>query len=229
MLVRTMMMQPHDKGERNHEVHSAQYYLPITDEEKESFEDCFGLRLMNCYGSTESICWVITDLPYGERRWPSIGRAGLGYEVKVVDEGMCSVPPGTTGEIMVRGVPGITLMKGYYGEPDVTVATIDAEGWMRTGDTGYCDEQGWFFFVDRKSNLIKRSGENVSALEVENVLTEYPTISEAAVIGIPDPVRDQAIKAFLIPKVGCEVDVEDVIAYCKKNVCPASRCLQSLN
>lgn len=218
MLVRTMMLQPKDEGEREHEVRSVQYYLAISNDEKDAFERRFGLRLMNCYGSTESVCWVLTDLPYGERRWPSIGRAGLGYEVEVVDDEGRPVRPGEAGEIVVRGIPGITLMKGYYGEPGVTAATIDAQGWMHTGDKGYRDEAGWFFFVDRKSNMIKRSGENISASEVEGVLAEHPAIAEAAVIGVPDPVRDQAVKAFLIPEEGCEVDVAEVTEYCKRRL-----------
>ncbi len=215
MLARTMMLQPEAEGERDHQVRSVQYYLAITEEEKDAFEERFGLRLMNCYGSTESVCWVLTDLPYGERRWPSIGRAGLGYEVEIVDEDGRPVSAGEVGEIVVRGVPGVTLMKGYYREPAITERTIDAAGWMRTGDKGYRDDQGWFYFVDRKSNMIKRSGENISASEVEGVLMEHPAISEAAVIGVPDPVRDQAVKAFLIPEEGCSVDVDEVVEYCR--------------
>lgn len=215
MLARTMMLQPIDEGERDHCVRSVQYYLAITEEEKAVFEKRFGLRLMNCYGSTESICWILTDLPFGERRWPSIGRAGLGYEVEVIDDDGRVASAGETGEIVVRGIPGISLMKGYYGEPGVTAATIDADGWMHTGDKGYRDEDGWFYFVDRKSNMIKRSGENISASEVEGVLMEHPSIAEAAVIGVPDPVRDQAVKAFLIPEEGCVVDAEEVASYCR--------------
>lgn len=215
MLVRTMMLQPSFEGERDHCVHSVQYYLAITDDEKDAFESRFELRLMNCYGSTESVCWVLTDLPYGERCWPSIGRVGLGYEVEIVDEDGHPIPAGEMGEIVVRGIPGISLMKGYFDEPGITAATIDEDGWMHTGDKGYRDNQGWFFFVDRKSNMIKRSGENISASEVEGVLMEHPSIAEAAVIGVPDPVRDQAVKAFLIPEDGCKVDSEEIVAYCK--------------
>lgn len=215
MLARTMMAQPVDEGERDHRVRSVQYYLAITDEEKDAFEQRFGVRLMNCYGSTESVCWVLTDLPYGERRWPSVGRAGLGYEVEIVDDEGHAVEPGCVGEIVVRGIAGVSLMKGYYDEPAITARTVDREGWMHTGDKGYRDEEGWFFFVDRKSNMIKRSGENISASEVEGVLEGCPGVSEAAVIGVPDPVRDQAVKAFLIPEKGRSVDVGEVTRYCK--------------
>lgn len=215
MFARTMLLQPVEEGERDHEVRSIQYYLAITDEEKGAFEQRFGVRLMNCYGSTESVCWVLTDLAHGERRWPSVGRAGLGYEVEIIDDEGHFVEAGHVGEIVVRGIVGVSLMKGYFGEPAITARTVDSDGWMRTGDKGYRDEEGWFFFVDRKSNMIKRSGENISASEVEDVLMCHPAISEAAVIGVPDPVRDQAVKAFLIPEEGCTVDVEEVTRYCK--------------
>lgn len=218
MLVRTMMLQPHDEGELDHHVHSAQYYLAITEEEKDAFEKRFGIRLMNCYGSTESVCWVLTDLPYGERRWPSIGRAGLGYEVEIVDDAGAPVVPGEVGEIVVRGIPGVSIMKGYYEEPGITAKTISEDGWLSSGDKGYRDAQGWFYFVDRKSNMIKRSGENISASEVENVLMEHPSVAEAAVIGVPDPVRDQAVKAFLIPEPGCSVDTDEVTAFCRSRL-----------
>lgn len=218
MLARTMMLQPVDEGECDHQVRSVQYYLPITDEEKEAFEERFGLRLMNCYGSTESICWVLTDLPYGQRNWPSIGRVGLGYDVKIVDDDGVEVAPGVLGEIVVHGTPSVSLMKGYYGEPEITAATIDADGWMKTGDKGYQDENGWFFFVDRKSNMIKRSGENISSSEVEEVLLRHPAVAEVAVIGVPDPIRDQAVKAFVVCEEGEKVTGEEIISFCYRRL-----------
>lgn len=97
------MMQPVDAAEHEHRVRSVQYYLPIGDEEKEAFERRFSVRLQNCYGATESICWALTDLPCGPRRWPSVGRAGLGYEVEILDEAGHPAAPGTVGEIAVKG------------------------------------------------------------------------------------------------------------------------------
>ncbi|MDO4442591.1 MAG: crotonobetaine/carnitine-CoA ligase [Slackia sp.] len=214
MMARTMMMQPVDPEERNHRVHSVQYYLAIGDDEKEAFEKRFDVRLQNCYGATESVCWVLTDLPYGRRAWPSVGRAGLGYEVDIVDGAGNSAPAGELGEIVVRGVPGETLMKGYYRDPDATAKAMTVDGRYRTGDKGYRDEDGWFYFVDRKSNMIKRAGENISASEVEGVLLDHPAIAEAAVIGVDDPVRDQAVKAFVVFDDGAVATAADITAYC---------------
>lgn len=213
MMARTMMMQPRDPAERDHRVRSAQYYLAISDEEHDAFEERFGVRLQNCYGSTESVCWVLTDLPFGERRWPSVGRPGLGYEVEIREEGR-TLPAGEVGEIVVRGERGVALMKGYYADAEATARAVDADGWYLTGDKGYRDEDGWFYFVDRKSNMIKRAGENISASEVEDVLAGHPAVAEAAVIGVPDPVRDQAVKAFVMLEHGMEATVEELAEHC---------------
>ena len=80
------------------------------------------------------------------------------------------------------------------------------------------DESGWFYFVDRKSNMIKRAGENISASEVENVLREIPQVAEAAVIGVPDPIRDQAVKAFIQLEEGCQITSDQVVAFCESRL-----------
>lgn len=82
-------------------------------------------------------------------------------------------------------------MKGYYDDPEATARTVNGEGWYLSGDKGYRDEEGWFYFVDRKCNMIKRGGENVSATEVEDALLMHPAVAECAVIGVDDPVRDR--------------------------------------
>lgn len=109
-----------------------------------------------------------------------MGRAGLGYEVEILDEAGHPAAPGTVGEIAVKGIPGISLMKGYYDDPEATARTVSEEGWYLSGDKGYRDEEGWFYFVDRKCNMIKRGGENVSATEVEEVLSAHPAVAECA-------------------------------------------------
>ncbi|MEI3230949.1 MAG: hypothetical protein V8S24_06680 [Gordonibacter pamelaeae] len=80
------------------------------------------------------------------------------------------------------------------------------------------DEDGWFFFVDRKVNMIKRAGENISTTELENVLVDHPLVAEAAVIGVPDPIRDQAVKAFVLPAAGARITEEEVLAYCEEHM-----------
>ena len=218
MMLRTLMLQPVDPDEKDHCLRDMLYFLPVSAREKEAFEERYGVRIMNTYGSTESVGWVLTDPPTGERNWPSIGRVGLGYEAKIVDEEGNELPAGEVGEICVKGVPGRSIMLGYLGNEAATAEALSSDGWLRMGDKGYYDENGWFFFFDRKSNMIKRSGENISTTEIEGILEEHPSIKEAAVIGVPDPIRDQAVKAFVLPEDGATIDADEVIAYCEGNM-----------
>ncbi|KEF37835.1 acyl-CoA synthetase (AMP-forming)/AMP-acid ligase II [Schinkia azotoformans MEV2011] len=215
MMIRTMMMQPQQKWEKNHCLREVFFYLALTEKEKNEFEERFNVRLFNSYGLSESLVGVIGDSPCGERHWPSIGKPGLTYEAKIIDEEGNELPPNTIGEIYIKGVPGRTLMKEYHNDPEATRKTLSPDGWMHTGDKGYVDESGWFYFVDRKVNMIKRSGENISTTEIENVLMTHPKIEEAAVIGVPDPIRDQAVKAFIIVKDGEVLNQEEILEYCK--------------
>lgn len=215
MMVRTMMIQPQQTWERDHSIREVFFYLALTKEEKKQFEERFKVRLFNSYGLSESLVGIIGDPPNGKRNWPSIGKPGLSYEAKIIDENGNEVPPNTIGEIYIKGMPGKTIMKEYYNDPEATTKTLSADGWLHTGDKGYMDESGWFYFVDRKVNMIKRSGENISTTEIENILMCHPKIEEAAVIGVPDPIRDQAVKAFIVFKDGEELTCEEILDYCK--------------
>lgn len=173
---------------------------------------------MNTYGSTESIGWALTDPPVGQRKWPSVGRAGLGYEVRIADDNDCEVPFGDIGEIQIKGVRGRSVMLEYFNNPSATLSTFTCDGWLKTGDQGYQDESGWFYFIDRKRNMIKRAGENISTTEIEEILEGHPYIAEAAVIGVDDPIRDQAIKAFVLPLDSSKVTVSEIKSFCESKM-----------
>ncbi|NLH69642.1 MAG: AMP-binding protein [Brooklawnia sp.] len=218
MIVRTLLAQPIDPDEQDHQVREMHYFLPITDEEKAAFEDRFNVSILNNYGSTESLVGCLTDLPFGPRRWPSIGRVGLGYEARIVDVAGRELPIGEVGEIAIKGAAGRTLMAGYWCDPEATAKALDNEGWLHTSDYGRMDQDGWFYFVDRKIDLIKRAGENVSSIEVEDVLQHFPGVREAAVVGVPDSVRDEQVKAFILPDDGVEIDVAELLAHCSNHL-----------
>lgn len=218
MMLRTLLLQPADPEEKNHCVREVLYFIPITDAEKEEFEQRFNMRIMNTYGSTESIGWAITDPPVGARNWPSVGRAGLGYKARICDMEDNELPPGEVGEIQIKGERGRSVMLEYYNNPEATDNTFSADGWLKTGDQGYQDDNGWFYFVDRKVNMVKRSGENISTTELEEILEQHPAIAEAAVIGVPDPIRDQAIKAFVRFAPGESMTLAEVEQYCKDHM-----------
>jgi len=218
MMLRTLLLQPVDPEEKNHCVREVLYFIPITDAEKEEFEQRFNMRIMNTYGSTESIGWAITDPPVGARNWPSVGRAGLGYKARICDMEDNELPPGEVGEIQIKGERGRSVMLEYYNNPEATDNTFSADGWLKTGDQGYQDDNGWFYFVDRNVNMVKRSGENISTTELEEILEQHPAIAEAAVIGVPDPIRDQAIKAFVRFAPGESMTLAEVEQYCKDHM-----------
>lgn len=218
MMLRTLLLEPVDPEEKNHCVREVLYFIPITDAEKEEFEQRFNMRIMNTYGSTESIGWAITDPPVGARNWPSVGRAGLGYKARICDMEDNELPPGEVGEIQIKGERGRSVMLEYYNNPEATENTFSVDGWLKTGDQGYQDDNGWFYFVDRKVNMVKRSGENISTTELEEILEQHPAIAEAAVIGVPDPIRDQAIKAFVRFAPGESMTLAEVEQYCKDHM-----------
>lgn len=214
MMVRTQLCRPVEPGERDHCVREVLYYLPITDAEKEEYTERFGVRLLNSYGTSECLVGALTDPPAGERRWPSIGRVGPGYRARIADAAGRELPAGETGEIQLLGEPGVSLMAGYLDDPAATAALYDADGWMHTGDLGHRDADGWFYFADRRSRVIKRGAENIAPARVEAVLAEHPAVAEAVVLGVPDPVYDEAVKAVVVPRPGHALTVDGLTAHC---------------
>ena len=211
---RTMMLQPVQPWERDHSLKQIYFSMGLSDEEKERFETRFRVKLLNSYGMTETVSGVTCAPLFGDKRWPSVGRAALSYEIKIIDCQGEEVPPGELGEICVHGVPGRSIVSGYYRDPEATAQLLDADGWLHSGDRGYLDADGYLYFVDRWGNMIKRSGENVSSLEVECVLTSPPQIADAAVVGVPDPIRDEAVKAIVQPVAGEILTAQEVMDYC---------------
>ncbi|OED45115.1 crotonobetaine/carnitine-CoA ligase [Endozoicomonas sp. (ex Bugula neritina AB1)] len=218
LMIRTLMLQPQKAWEKNHCLREVMFYLNLSEKEKTQFTERFGVRLLTSYGMTETIVGNLGDTPGYERRWPSIGRPGFGYEIMIADQDGNEVPPLTTGEIVIKGVPGKTVFKEYYNNPEATAETLDSNGWLHTGDSAYMDEDGYFYFVDRSINLIKRSGENISGSEIENILVCHSKIAEAAVVGIPDDMYDEVVKAFVILQEGESVGVEEILEYCSTHM-----------
>ncbi|MGH3240709.1 MAG: AMP-binding protein [Spirillospora sp.] len=215
MQVRTMLARPPSPDDAAHRVHRAIYAINVTDQEKDAFERRFGVELINGYGLSEGGTVVTMSPVFGDRRWPSIGLPNFDRRIRIVDDAGRDVPAGEVGEILVSGVPGRTLMKGYFKDPEATAATV-RDGWLHTGDHGYLDEQGYVYFFDRKKDVIKRAGENVSASEVEFALLAHPAIAEAAVVAAPDPVRDEEVVAFVVPTPGGPApDREEITAHCR--------------
>jgi acyl-CoA synthetase (AMP-forming)/AMP-acid ligase II len=152
----------------------------------------------------------------------SAGRASLATEVCVVDPQGVEVPRGTVGEVAVRGA---TVMLGYWNKPDLTREAL-RDGWMRTGDGGYMDEEGYLYIVDRLKDMIVSGGENVYSAEVENALAQHPAVATSAVIGIPSDQWGEAVHAVVVLKAGAEQRPEELLAHCRSLIagykCPRS-------
>jgi long-chain acyl-CoA synthetase len=155
-------------------------------------------------------------------RLRSCGQAVASVDVAIVDEQGAEVPRGNVGEVVVRGP---TVMKGYWQQPEATVAAL-RDGWMHSGDAGVMDEEGFVFIVDRLKDMIVTGGENVYSAEVENIVSLLPDIAEVAVIGIPNDTWGEAVHAVVVARPSAEVLPEDVLAFCRERLasfkCPRS-------
>ena len=213
--VRMIMATPERPDDADTPLRCVPYGLNVPPAMWTGFESRFGAPLCNIYGLTEAVAVATCAPVHGDRRIPSVGRPGRGRAVGIFDDDGKELPPGAEGEIRIRGERGVSLMVGYHNRPEETAAAFDSD-WLRTGDLGRLDEDGYLYFVDRAKDVIKRSGENVSASEVERVLSECPGVAEAAVVGRPDPVRDEAVVAFVVLSPGPSgPDVAALDAHCR--------------
>ncbi len=212
--MRMILAQPRRPELRRNPLRLIIFAQNVTEAQLAEWDERFGASLMQIYGMTETVGLpTMNPLDY-TRKNMSIGAVALGYECRVVDEQGQDVPPGVDGQLLVRGEPGWTLMKGYYKNQEATADTI-RYGWLWTGDVVRMDEEGYFYFVDRAKDMIKRGGENVAAGEVEAVVKQHPAVFDCVVIGIPDPIRDEAIKAFVILKEGKHASAEEIVGWCR--------------
>ncbi|HWW68141.1 MAG TPA: long-chain fatty acid--CoA ligase [Solirubrobacterales bacterium] len=178
------------------------------------FEDAFGAIVLEGYGLSETSPVACSNHPDMERKPGSIGTPIEGVQMQVVDEDDNPVPQGEVGEIAIRGH---NIMKGYWQRPDATAEAMRG-GWFHSGDMARVDEDGYFYIVDRKKDLIIRGGYNVYPREVEEVLYEHPKIREAAVVGVPHDEWGEEIGAAVVLHDGEELAPEEISAYVKERI-----------
>ena len=198
------------------------YAQNIAADQYATVAEWFGCRPRQLYGMTETIPAVLTD-DAADPHHASMGRVTPGCEVDVQDAAGAPVEPGTVGEVVVGGEPGITLFAGYLDAPDITVASF-RDGWFLTGDRAVRDETGRHFFDGRRSDVLKVSGENVSIVEVESALAEHPAVLEAAVVGRPDEVRDEVPVAFVVASdASAPPSLDELNDWCDQRLAKAKR------
>ncbi len=204
---------------------------PISEDVLVKCMAAFGCGFCQVYGMTETT-GAITALPFddhdpdGPRRGllRSAGKPHEGVELRVVDPDTGKdADVGEVGEVWTRSPYN---MAGYWGKQDETARTIDADGWLRTGDAGYFDDDGYIYLHDRIKDMVVSGGENIYPAEVENVLLSHPAVVDAAVIGVPDDKWGETVKAIVVLAPGADLDEDDVIAHCRRSLahykCPTS-------
>jgi long-chain acyl-CoA synthetase len=195
--------------------------LPLLEEAMRKMPD---IQFRQGYGMTETSP-LLTVLEHQDHFGPAVTSAGkpiLGVEVRVVDDLDHDVPAGESGEIIARGA---NVMKGYWNRTDVTAEVLRG-GWMHTGDIGRFDQDGFLYILDRKKDMIKPGSENVYTPEVESMLLSHPAVLEAAVIGVPDAIWGEAIRAIVVRRTGMELTEAELMEWCRQRTthfkCPTS-------
>ncbi|MBY0124020.1 long-chain-fatty-acid--CoA ligase [Bacillus sp. S/N-304-OC-R1] len=186
--------------------------LPVEVQQK--FEEVTGGKLVEGYGLTESSPVTHANFLWDRPRvkgsigvpWPDTDASILSLETGEF------LPPGEVGEIVVKGPQ---VMKGYWNRPEETAETLK-DGWLLTGDLGYMNEQGYFFVVDRKKDMIIAGGYNIYPREIEEVLYEHPAVQEVVAAGVPDPYRGETVKAYIVLKEGATVNKEELNEFARK-------------
>jgi long-chain acyl-CoA synthetase len=186
---------------------------PVPAEVMKRFEETFDCLVIEGYGLSESTCRSTFNPPDKRRRPGSCGMP-IGNEMKVVDDLDKEVPHGELGEIVLRGE---NILKGYYRNPEAT-ATAFRNGWFHTGDVGYRDAEGFFYIVDRKSDMIIRGGENIYPREIDEVVYQHPAVAAAATIGVPDQLYGEEVAAFVVLKEGREATESEIIDFCRERL-----------
>lgn len=183
---------------------------PVPAEVLRRFEETFNCLVIEGYGLSESTCRS-TFNPPDQRRRPGSCGLPIGNEMRVVDEEDREVPEGELGEIVLRGE---NILKGYY-KNDAANTTAFRNGWFHTGDIGYRDADGFYYIVDRKSDMIIRGGENIYPREIDEVLYQHPDIAAAAAVGVPDDLYGEEVAAVVVLKPGVKSSEQEIIDYCK--------------
>ena len=180
----------------------------------------FGAEFVQNYGMTETtgtICVLPPEdhVPEGSQRMRSAGKPVAGVEIEIRDLEGKALPVGEIGEITTRSSAN---MLGYWKLPDATLSTMSTDGWVRTGDIGYLDADGYVYMYDRAKDMIITGGENVYPAEVESGIYGHPDVLEVAVIGIPDDKWGEAVKAVCVPKPGCTIDPDSIIGWARERL-----------
>jgi crotonobetaine/carnitine-CoA ligase len=222
-LLRMLLNGPVRPTDKAHRLRNVTFAQNLTPDQYDAWHVHFNAPLQQLWGMTETCALPVMSPLTGRRNLLAMGRPVLGYELKVVDDDEREVPVGEPGQLTVRGVPGRTLMRGYLKNKEATERTLRGREdgtWLFTGDTVRADEDGFLYFVDRGKDLIKRAGENISSTEVEITILDCPGVLDACVVGMPDPIRDEALVAVVVRKPDSDVTADAIRDFCASRLAP---------
>ena len=203
----TPVPKPSDKDNPVRVVFGCPYPVP-----RREFEERFGLKTVDCYGLED--CGYVSSTRPGDGDYSSQGEVREIYEIRIGDENDDPLPPGHKGEILIRPrEPGI-ILKGYFGLPEVTAEAFRNQ-WFHTGDFGQLDDQGRLYYHGRLKEVIRRRGENVMPLEVEEVITTHPSVGECVVIGVPSEVGEFDVKVYVVLAAGQRLGAAELKTWCQ--------------
>ncbi|MBY0096693.1 long-chain-fatty-acid--CoA ligase [Mesobacillus maritimus] len=189
---------------------------PLPIEVIKRFEKLTGATIGEGFGLSEASPSTHRNPPFGIRKVGSIGIPMPLTDCRIVDDAGNELGTKSVGELLLKGPQ---IMKGYWGNPEETAKTLQ-DGWLHTGDLAMMDDDGYFYIVGRKKEMIIVGGFNIYPQEIEGVLYEYPDIQEAAVVGIPHEEHGELVKAYVVPKDGVQIDLEELKGYCYTKLTP---------
>lgn len=202
------------------DVHLAYGVPALAPELRDDIERKFDMTVISGFGMSETTFGLLEPLDEERRDGsmgvprhhpdPSVPRT----EAKVVDDEGRDAAPGVVGELLLRNA---AMMTGYFGDEERTAATL-VDGWLHTGDSAWCDEDGYFYFVDRKKDIVRRRGENISSLEVERIIEQHPGVLEAAVVGVPSELTDEDVLVYVVRHQGADVDAAGIFEWCRERL-----------
>jgi len=180
----------------------------------EKFEKEFSTTIVEGYGLCETTAVATFNQLHRDRRPGSIGTPIEGVDIKLIDNDGEEAPPGEVGEIIIRSD---YIMKGYLNRPEATKEVL-RDGWFYTGDLARADEDGYLYIIDRKKDMIVKAGFSIYPVEIERLLLSHPSIAEVAVIGVPDQVHGEEIKACIVLREGAELTLAELADYCRERM-----------
>lgn len=217
-MVTVLVEQPEGPADRDHRVRvSLGVVSQIPPQTADRFVERFGIGFVNVYSLTETGGVLIVNNPAGSPKPQSNGKPWGWAEVAILDDDDRPLPPGAIGQIALRPRHPHIFMTGYFNAPERTLECL-SNLWLHTGDLGYLDGEGWLFFTGRQAHWLRRRGENISAYEVESVLSRCPGVREAVVVGVPAEAGEEEVKAFIIAEEGRAPTPESLVAWCRDRI-----------